>query len=58
MNVSDILTMALCSDSLYNLLMYDFTDAAVGHNLGGMHPFYDKEIVKIGETGGLMDYGL
>ena len=38
--------------------MYDFADAAVGHNLGGMHPFYDKEIVKIGQTGGLMDYGL
>ena len=32
--------------------------AAVGHNLGGAHPFYDEEIVKQGQIGGLMDYGL
>ena len=32
--------------------------AAVGHNLGGMHPFYDEEIVKVEQTGGIMDYGL
>ena len=30
---------------------------AVGHNLGGEHPFYDQELVKPGESGGLMDYG-
>ena len=33
-------------------------DAAVGHNLGGEHPFYDEELVKVGQTGGIMDYGL
>ena len=31
---------------------------AVGHNLGGMHPFYDEELVKQGQIGGIMDYGL
>ena len=31
---------------------------AVGHNLGAEHPFYDQEIVKQGQIGGLMDYGL
>ena len=30
----------------------------MGHNLGGEHPFYDEELVKIGQTGGIMDYGL
>ena len=29
----------------------------VGHNLGGEHPFYDQELVKPGESGGIMDYG-
>ena len=29
----------------------------VGHNLGGMHPFYDAEIIGVGEIGGIMDYG-
>ena len=28
----------------------------VGHNLGANHPFYDDEIWKEGETGGIMDY--
>ena len=32
-------------------------DTAVGHNLGGMHPFYDAEIIGVGEIGGIMDYG-
>ena len=30
---------------------------AVGHNLGGMHPFYDAEITEVGQIGGIMDYG-
>ena len=30
---------------------------AVGHNLGGEHPFYDQELIKWGEIGGIMDYG-
>ena len=32
-------------------------NSTVGHNLGGEHPFYDEEIVKQGQTGGIMDYG-
>ena len=32
-------------------------NSTVGHNLGGEHPFYDEEIVKRGDTGGIMDYG-
>ena len=31
---------------------------SVGHTLGGMHPFYDEELVKVGQIGGIMDYGL
>ena len=38
--------------------MYNSADVAVGHNLGAMHPFYDEEIIKEGQTGGIMDYGL
>ena len=38
--------------------MYNPADTAVAHNLGAMHPFYDEEIVKQGQIGGLMDYGL
>jgi len=30
--------------------------SAVGHNLGGEHPFYDEELVQKGQTGGIMDY--
>lgn len=29
----------------------------LGHNLGGLHPFYDTEFVKPGNIGGVMDYG-
>ena len=35
-----------------------FLHNTVGHNLGGVHPFYDEELVKVGQTGGIMDYGL
>ena len=37
---------------MHNLLV------SVGHSIGGMHPFYDEEIVKVEQTGGIMDYGL
>ena len=36
----------------------DLVHTAVGHNLGAEHPFYDEEMVKQGQIGGLMDYGL
>ena len=35
----------------------DLALTAVGHNLGAEHPFYDQEIVKQGQIGGIMDYG-
>ena len=33
-----------------------YNPAAVGHNLGAQHPFYDEETKRAGQTGGIMDY--
>ena len=44
--------------SLHTVPIYYPPDtAAVGRNLGATDPFYDEEIIKKGQTGGIMDYG-
>ena len=40
------------------ILQMKIPNDAVGHNLGGEHPFYDTELVQVGQIGGIMDYGL
>ena len=53
--------MALRRDFLFLHIVpiyYPPDAAAVGRNLGATDPFYDEEIVKKGQTGGIMDYGL
>lgn len=41
----------------FTYIMHSCVLCAVGHNLGGSHPFYDEEFIPQGRTGGLMDYG-
>ena len=46
---------------LADLFLYNFQiksdHAVVGHTLGAHHPFYEEEFLKMGQTGGIMDYG-
>ena len=57
LHVSPSQSRAIACCDVYAHVSFAHLLHAVGHNLGGEHPFYDQELVKPGESGGLMDYG-